>query len=636
MVMEQDNTDSQDQHQSPRWALMLGSLGVVYGDIGTSPLYALRECFSGAHGVPLNPSNILGVISLIVWTLTVLVSVKYLTFVMRANNRGEGGILALISLMQRSAGDAAANRRRDWVLVMGVFGASLLYGDGMITPAITVLGAIEGLGVAAPQLHYFVVPISVVVLIGLFYFQRHGTEKIGNIFGPVMLVWFMVLALLGIRGVFMAPEVLKALSPHYAILFLAENTKIAFVVLGAVFLVVTGAEALYADMGHFGLRPIRMAWFSVAFPALVLNYFGQGALLLSNPAAVQNPFYMLAPSWAVYGLVALSTAAAVIASQALITGAYSLTMQAIQLGLLPRLRILHTSHSTRGQIYMPQVNWFLMISCLGLVLSFRSSSSLAAAYGIAVSLTMLITTCLFYWAARNLWKWPVWLSLLVCSVFMVVEVAFVAANSLKFFQGGWFPVVVGGILCVCMTTWRTGRKILRERLAGSNMPFDLFLEDLAANPPRRVPGTAIFLSGSGAGTPLALLHNLKHNQVLHEQVIILTILTDDGPYVRDARRLEIEHPQPDIHRLVARFGFMEQPDIPLLLDQAVREKGLKLNMQRTTFFLSRETIRSGRARDMSLWRRQIFATLSRNAQSATAFFNLPANRVVELGMQVEL
>lgn len=615
---------------------MLGSLGVVYGDIGTSPLYSLRECFSGTHGVPLTPSNILGVISLIAWTLTVLVSVKYLTFVMRADNRGEGGILALLSLMQRASGDPGAGRRRDWILVLGVFGAALLYGDGMITPAITVLGAVEGLSVATPQLHAFVLPLTMLVLIGLFSFQRHGTEKIGNIFGPVMLFWFVALALLGIRGVFMSPEVVAALSPHYAILFLAENTKVAFVVLGAVFLVVTGAEALYADMGHFGLRPIRAAWFSVAFPALVLNYLGQGALLLKNPAAVENPFYLLAPSWGVYPLVALSTAAAVIASQALISGAYSLTMQAIQLGLLPRLRIQHTSQSTRGQIYMPQVNWFLMISCLGLVLSFQSSSRLAAAYGIAVSMTMLITTFLFYWAARHLWKWPVWLALLVCLGFMTVEAAFVGANILKFLQGGWFPLVVGAILCTCMTTWRTGRQILRQRLAVSSMPFDLFLADLEQSPPRRVPGTAVFLSGSSTGIPLALLHNLKHNQVLHEQVILLTIQTSDAPYVSPVRRLEVEHPHPDIYRLIGRFGFMEQPDIPELLVQAGQEKGLKLNMQRTTFFLSRETIRTGKAKDMALWRRQLFGALSRNAQAATAFFNLPANRVVELGMQVEL
>jgi len=634
--MEQVNTDSTGQSHNHRWALMLGSLGVVYGDIGTSPLYALRECFSGPHGTSVIPGNVLGVISLIVWTLTGMVSIKYLTFVMRANNRGEGGILALLSLMHRSSGDLKNAPRKDWILVLGVFGAALLYGDGMITPAITVLGAIEGLSVATPQLHSFVLPLTLIVLIAVFSVQRQGTERIGKIFGPVMLAWFLTLAILGLRGIFLAPQTLWALSPHYAVLFLAENTRIAFVVLGAVFLVVTGAEALYADMGHFGLAPIRSAWFAVAFPALVLNYLGQGALLLTNPAAVANPFFMLAPPWAVYILVALSTAAAVIASQALITGAYSLTMQAIQLGLLPRLRILHTSHSTQGQIYMPQVNWFLMVACLGLVLSFQSSSRLAAAYGIAVSLTMLITTFLFYWVARHLWKWPAWLVVLVCGGFTVVEASFVGANSLKFLQGGWFPLVIGAALCICMTTWRTGRKILHQRLASANIPFDLFVTDLEQNPPRRVPGTAIFLSGSSKGTPLALLHNLKHNQVLHEQVIILTLSATDEPYIPAHQRLELEQPHPDIHRVIGRFGFMEQPDVPSLLDQAVREKGLKINMQRTTFFLSRESIRMGQAKDLALWRRRLFSMMSRNAQTATAFFNLPANRVVELGMQVEL
>ncbi|HWI56663.1 MAG TPA: potassium transporter Kup, partial [Bacillota bacterium] len=605
-----------------------------YGDIGTSPLYALRECFTGPHGVEPSPHHVLGVISLIVWVLTSIVSIKYIGFVLRANNRGEGGILALLALVQQGS-PVTAKRRLGLLLLLGVFGAALLYGDGMITPAITVLGAVEGLEVATPLFKPWVLPIAVVVLVVLFSFQRHGTGRIGSVFGPVMMVWFVVLGLLGIRGIWHAPQILLALSPHHAVGFLLENTRQAFAVLGAVFLVVTGAEALYADMGHFGLNPIRRAWFAVAFPALLLNYFGQGALLLTHPAAVKNPFYLLAPDWAVYGLVLLATFAAVIASQALISGAYSLTMQAIQMGLLPRISIRHTSHATIGQIYIPQVNWVLMLACVGLVLSFESSSRLAGAYGIAVSLTMLITTILFYAAARWLWQWPVWLAALVCVFFFALELTFVAANSLKLLQGGWFPLAVGTLLCTAMMTWRTGRRVLRDRLSGNQLPFELFLQDLATNPIQRVPGTAVFLSGNPKGTPLALLHNLKHNKVLHQHIIILTIVTLDVPYVSEKDRLQVEHPREDIHRVIGRYGFMEQADVPQLLASG-RSQNLSFDMQTTTFFLSRETIIPGHAHDMALWRRRLFSALSRNAQPVTAFFKLPANRVVELGMQVEL
>jgi KUP system potassium uptake protein len=620
--------------QGRQWALMIGSLGVVYGDIGTSPLYALRECFGPAHGVEATPAHVLGIISLVFWTLTLIVSVKYLAFVMRANNRGEGGILALLALLHQG-GEATRGKLMGRVLILGVFGAALLYGDGMITPAITVLSAVEGLEVATPLFKPYLLPISATILVVLFSMQRHGTGRIGIIFGPVMVIWFVTLALLGLRSAVQTPGIFAALNPYHALHFLFENPRQSFVVLGAVFLAVTGVEALYADMGHFGATPIRRAWFAVAFPGLVLNYFGQGALILRDPAAVQNPFYLLAPSWAVYWLVGLATLAAVIASQALISGTYSITMQGIQMGLMPRMKIRHTSQSAMGQIYVPTVNWALMVACVGLVLGFRSSSDLASAYGIAVSLTMLITTALFYAAARHLWRWPALVAGGVAGIFFLIELAFVCANGLKVLNGGWFPLLIGLLFSVSMLTWSLGRKTLRERLAGNYLPFDLFLQDLSANPPQRVPGIAVFLSGNPAGTPLALLHNLKHNKVLHEHVIILSILNRDVPHVAEAERLKVEQLRPDIFRLTGYYGFMEQPDIPELLE-LLDPKQLPFEMMKATFFLSRETIIPGRKKGMAFWRKQVFAALSRNAQPVTAYFNLPANRVVELGMQVEL
>ena len=623
-----------NEPQGRPWALVIGSLGVVYGDIGTSPLYALRECFGPAHGVAATPAHVLGIVSLVVWTLTLIVSVKYLVFVMRANNRGEGGILALLALLHQG-GDATRGKLMGRVLILGAFGAALLYGDGMITPAITVLSAIEGLEVATPLFKPFVLPISVGILLLLFSLQRHGTGRIGNIFGPVMVIWFLVLAVLGLRSAVQTPGIFTALNPWHAIHFLFENPRQSFVVLGAVFLSVTGVEALYADMGHFGATPIRRAWFGVAFPGLVLNYFGQGALILRDATAVKNPFYLLAPSWAVYWLVGLATLAAVIASQALITGTYSLTMQGIQMGLLPRMKIRHTSQSAMGQIYVPSVNWALMLACIGLVLGFRSSSSLASAYGIAVSLTMLITTALFYAAARHLWKWPVALAAGVAGFFFLIELAFACANALKVLSGGWFPLLVGLLFSLCMLTWSLGRKTLRDRLSGNFLPFDVFLQDLEVNPPQRVPGIAVFLSGNPTGTPLALLHNLKHNKVLHDRVMILSILSRDVPHVAEEDRLKVEQLRPDIFRLTGYYGFMEQPDVPKLLKKL--DPGiLPFDMMKATFFLSRESIIPGRKKGMAFWRKQLFAALSRNAQPVTAYFNLPANRVVELGMQVEL
>ena len=612
--------------------LMVGALGVVYGDIGTSPLYALRECFHGAHSVGVSPESVLGILSLIFWSLIAIVSVKYLVFVLRADNKGEGGILSLLAL---AFGDSPNSGRRRGILVgLGVFGAALLYGDGMLTPCVTVLGAVEGLEVATPLFAPYVVPLTIVILITLFAFQRVGTGGMGLAFGPVTVVWFAVLAALGVRGILMAPEVLGALSPHHAVFFLLNNGSTAFVVLGAVFLSVTGAEALYADLGHFGARPIRRAWFAVVFPALMLNYLGQGALLLRDPSAAVNPFFKLAPQWALYPLVILATMAAVIASQALISGAFSISMQAIQLGYLPRMEIRHTSAHERGQIYLPFINWLLMLSCVALVLGFQSSSRLAAAYGIAVTLTMIITTILFYFAAQKLWGWSALRAGLLCGVFMVLEVAFFAANALKIAHGGWFPLAIGALLFTVMTTWKTGRRLLGQRLAASVLPLEMFIQSIAQDPPHRVKGTAVFMSGNPHGTPLALLHNLKHNRVLHQRAVLLTVNVIEAPHVNAEERVKVEELGHGLYRVMARCGFMERVTIAELIAACV-PLGLELRESETTFFLSRETILPSARPGMAIWRERLFAFLSRNAQPATAFFNLPANRVVELGMQVE-
>jgi KUP system potassium uptake protein len=612
---------------------MVAALGVVYGDIGTSPLYALRGCFHGDHAISPTRDNVIGVLSLILWSLVIIVSIKYLTFVMRANHKGEGGILTLLSLAFPNR-DARIRSRR-FLIGLAVFGAALLYGDGIITPAISVLSAVEGLKVATPFFEPYVIPITVGVLIGLFSFQHIGTGKVGRIFGPVTLLWFVSLAVLGIKGIIQSPEVLAAINPLDGIRFLVRNGAQSFIVLGAVFLVVTGAEALYADMGLFGIGPIRLAWFVLVLPALLLNYFGQGALLLVNPEAAQNPFYLLCPPWALYPMVALATMATVIASQALISGTFSLTMQAIQLGYFPRMEIRHTSSDKRGQIYLPHVNWALMLACIGLVLGFRSSDALLAAYGIAVTLTMVITTILFYFAARRLWKWNVWKARLLCGSFLFLELAFCGANLLKVAHGGWFPLVVSAAIYTLMSTWRTGRRLLRDRLQSSFLPFDLFLEDVLRHSPLRVPGTAVFMSGNSAGTPLALLHNLKHNKVLHRRIVILTIATDEMPHVDSEQRIQVETPQEGFYRVTGHYGFMEEPNVPQLLE-ACKDHGLEVRPEETTFFLSRETILATKNPGMAIWRERLFAILSRNAQPATAFFGLPANRVVELGMQVEL
>jgi KUP system potassium uptake protein len=616
-------------------ALGLGALGVVYGDIGTSPLYALRTCFSPHGGVAPTHDNVLGLLSLIFWSLILIVSVKYLAFVMRADNRGEGGILALLALTFPER-ERVSSTRTLWVLIAaGVFGAALLYGDGLITPAITVLGAVEGLEVVTPHLKPYVVPLTILILVAIFSVQRVGTGSVGRIFGWVMLAWFITIALLGLKQIFRVPEVWLAINPVYAFKFFEANGFTGFHQLGAVFLVLTGAEALYADMGHFGKRPIRTAWFALVLPALFLNYLGQGALVLENPEAAGNPFFRLAPSWALYPLVALATAAAVIASQALISGSFSLTMQAVQLGYMPRVAIEHTSSSERGQIYIPWINWVLMVACIGLVLGFRSSENLAAAYGIAVVLTMIITTLLLFFAARRVWKWKPWPAGILCAIFLTAELAFLGANLAKVGHGGWFPLVVGIIGFTLMSTWKTGRRRLRQRLINSLLPIEDFLKDVAETKPLRVPGTAIFLAGNPDGTPAALTHNFKHNRIIHKRVVLLTILTEEIPYVEPERRLTVKELGEEFYRVIGRYGFMEEPDAQAIL-KLCKPFGLNFREMETTFFLSRETIIPTERRGLAKWRKRIFALMARNAQPANAYFRLPPNRVVELGLQIEI
>ncbi|MEP6663318.1 MAG: potassium transporter Kup [Verrucomicrobiota bacterium] len=617
-----------------RAGLILGAMGIVYGDIGTSPLYALRECFHGEHGIPVAPANIFGVLSLIFWTLIIIVSIKYLLFVMRADKGGEGGILSLFSTSFPGRHDAKTSVANKIFIGLAIFGAALLYGDGMITPAISVLSAVEGLSEVTLFFKPYIIPITLVVIVVLFSFQRIGTANVAKIFGPITLFWFVTIGVLGLREIAYEPRIFAALNPRWAFYFFQQNGFAAFVVLGSVFLVVTGAEALYADMGHFGKRPIRRAWAYVVLPALLLNYFGQGALLLLHPEAAESPFYRLAPAWALLPLVILATFSTVIASQAMISGTFSLTMQAIQLGYSPRMEIAHTSQTTRGQIYIKRVNWLLMAACIALVLGFGSSSNLAAAYGVAVSLTMLITTVLFYTVARKIWRWNIWAAAIPCGIFLIIELAFFGSNLLKVQHGGWFPLFVGLLIFIVMTTWKTGRDILGQKLRAGSLPLHLFLEDVEARPPLRVSGTAVFLYGNSEGTPLALLHNLKHNKVLHERVVILTICTEQIPYVEEANRVSVEKMGNEFFRVRGFYGFIEEPNVPELLRTC--EKDLPLKEATTTYFLSHETLIATSRPGMAIWREKLFALLTRNAQPASTFFHLPANRVVELGMQVEL
>ena len=615
------------------FVISLAALGVVYGDIGTSPLYALRECFHGPHGIAPLPANILGVLSLIFWALVIVISIKYLVFVLRADNHGEGGILSLTALATPIK--PSGRSEHTFLIMVGIFGAALLYGDGIITPAISVLSAVEGLSVATPVLSHFVVPFTIAILVGLFLFQSHGTAKVGKIFGPIMLVWFAALAVLGIAQIVRHPSVLVAVNPLYASEFFIHNGWHGFLILGAVFLVVTGGEALYADMGHFGTRPIRLVWFTVVLPGLLLNYFGQGALLLEDAEAAHNPFYRLAPGWALYPMIVLATSAAVIASQAVISGAFSLTMQAVQLGFSPRLKINHTSTREYGQIYIPAVNWALMLGCIAIVLGFRTSSNLAAAYGVAVTSTMVITTVLFYVVARRLWGWSVLLVAPLALFFLIIDVAFFGANIIKVADGGWFPLLLAWAVFTVLTTWKTGRRILNERIQSESRPLEEFLEEIEKHPPRRVPGTAIFMNGNASRTPPALLHNLEHNKVLHKRVLFLTVKTKLVPFVPVEERVETETLGNGFYRLKVYYGFMEDPDIPHVLAR-VQVQGLTYDRTDTTYFLGRETIIAAKRPGMALWREKLFSVIAHNATSATAYFCLPPDRVVEMGEQIEI
>ena len=631
-----DGVDPNGQVRNPRGRylalLSLTALGIVYGDIGTSPLYALRESFHFYHLAP-TAANVLGVLSLILWSLVLVISVKYAVFVLRADNRGEGGILALTALVTPVGATRRGGRR---VLIMlGLFGTALLYGDGMITPVISVLGAVEGLEVATPFFEPYIIPIAIIILIGLFLMQSRGTASVGRIFGPVTLAWFLMLAVLGTGWILREPGVLASVNPLHAGRFFAANGIGGMLVLGSVFLVVTGGEALYADMGHFGRRPIRLAWFAVVLPALMLNYWGQGALLLRRPEAVENPFYNMAPEWFIYPQVALATMAAVIASQALISGAFSLTMQAVQLGYLPRVQIRHTSAREMGQIYIPSVNWILLASCVGLVLGFRSSSNIAAAYGVAVTTTMVVTTILLAVVQRDRWKWGMGSVAAFAAFFLLIDLSFWGANIVKVPNGGWFPLVVGAAVFVVMTTWKKGRQILARRLTEATLPWDFFVKDMAMTPPQRIPGTAVFMYGNPEGTPPALLHSLKHYRVLHETVVLLTIGTAEVPHVTAEERATVENLGHGFFRIVLEYGFMDEPDVPVALAR-VRTEGLDLSPARTSFFLGRETLIASGRPGMTPWREHLFALMSRNARTATSFFGLPPDRVVELGAQIEL
>ena len=613
-------------------AMALGALGVVYGDIGTSPLYSVQVTF-GEQGIPVSADNVLGVLSLIFWSLVMVVSLKYVVFIMRADNKGEGGIMALMALAQRGARDNVTLRRV--IVVLGLFGASLFYGDGVITPAVSILSAVEGVKVAAPALDRWVVPITLVIVVVLFAVQRGGTARMGAAFGPIMVLWFATLAALGLYQIAQEPGVVYALNPWHAIVFFRDNGAHAFLALGGVVLCLTGAEALYADMGHFGKKPIRIAWFGYVSPALVLNYFGQGALLLHKPDAVSNPFYLMVPEGLLYPMIALATVATIIASQAVITGAFSMTREAIQLGFAPRMAIKHTSKETQGQIFLPWVNGTLMVLILGAVVGFRSSENLAAAYGIAVTGTMAITTCLALVVARRLWGWNRALVVLAGVVFLIIDVAFFSANAIKIEHGGWFPLVLGLVSFLIMSTWRKGRELVLRELRQGGLALEPFIESVTAHPPLRVPGTAVFLTANVNAVPNAMLHNLKHNKVLHERNILMTVETLDTPVAEYGERTEITALGHDFYRVVLRYGFAEDPDIPMSM-QNCEAKGLGFDMMDTTFFLSRENVIASAGRGMPMWRDKLFAFLTRNASPATAFFRIPGNRMIELGTQVEI
>lgn len=614
-------------------ALTAGALGVVFGDIGTSPLYALKECFHAAHGLAISHDNVVGILSLIFWSLTIVVSLKYIAFIMRADNNGEGGIMALLALALRAQYKHAW--LRPWLIGIGLFGAALFFGDGMITPAISVLSAVEGLNVVSPGLDQFVIPITLAVLLSLFLIQSKGTGSVGALFGPVMLVWFSTLAILGLINIQLFPQVLELVNPYWAYNFITSNPFAAFITLGAVVLTITGGEALYADMGHFGRKPIRRAWFFLVFPALLLNYCGQGALLLSDPTAIENPFYRLAPEWGLYPLIFLATLATVIASQAVISGVFSIAKQAMLLGYLPRFEVRHTSAQEMGQIYIPFFNWVLLGTIALLVVTFKSSSNLASAYGIAVTMTMICDALLVLVVVYKLWGWNKWLAALVVLPFLIVDFAFFAATSLKITQGGWFPLLIGSSAFFIMATWKKGRDILTDRLNAETMPLNLFVNSIGASVGQTVPGTAIFMTGSHHYVPHALLHNLKHNKVIHERNVLLTLVTHDVPEIESRDRLHIEKIAHEFYLVTAAYGFKEQPDIPALFELSATF-GLNFDMMDTSFFVSRERLIASGRNGMSRWRERIFVAMARNALSATDFFRIPTNRVVELGTQVIL
>lgn len=622
-------SDPQEKKKLP--AMLLGAIGVVYGDIGTSPLYALKETFAGHHPLPLIEANVLGVLSVMFWTIMLLVSIKYVIVIMRADNRGEGGSLALLALVSEIIQDKPKTR---WVITaLGLFAAALFYGDSMITPAISVLSAVEGLNVVAPQFSNYIIPITIFILTVLFFVQKRGTGAVGMVFGPIMIAWFSCLGLLGLLSIVQSPDVMLALNPVYAVDFVMSSPHTAFLTLGAVVLAVTGGEALYTDMGHFGKLPIRLTWFGFVLPALVLNYFGQGALLLSNPHAIENPFYLLAPSWALMPMVLLATAAAVIASQAVISGAFSVASQSVQMGFLPRMEIRQTSDKARGQIYVPFTNWTLYLAIIFLILSFQSSSNLAAAYGIAVTGTMMIDTLLISFIIISVWRWNLLFALPLICTFLLVDVAYFLANAIKIPQGGWFPLGIALMSFTVLTTWKLGRSLLSGEIARQSVPIQVILDN--ADSIRRIEGTAVFLTTLGEGAPSALLHNLKHNQVLHERNILLTLIVGDKPYVTKSNRLQVDDIGKGFYRVKIFYGFMQTPDVPAALELCDKWD-LPIDLMTTSFFVSRALIVSSPNPGMSRWREQLFLALSRNAMNAAEFFKIPANRVIEMGTRIEI
>jgi KUP system potassium uptake protein len=633
MTQEMGSKNMQADKNSRLMKMSLAALGIVFGDIATSPIYAIRECFHGEYGIVPTHGNIMGVLSLMFWALIMIVGLKYLIFVFRADNKGEGGVIALTALLRGKTNRPSENRGKLSIVGLGIFAACLLYGDGMITPAISVMSAVEGIGIVIPVLESYVIPVTIVILFGLFLIQRRGTAKVGGLFGPVILIWLVFLGITGGIQIFRAPQIFAAVLPWHAIQFLILNKIHGFVVLGAVFLVVTGTEALYADMGHFGKRPIRLTWFAVVFPALILNYFGQGALLLGNPEVARHPFYAMVPSWAMWPTVLLATLATIIASQAVISGAFSLTRQAIQLGYLPRLKIQHTSAAQIGQIYIAPVNWMLMVCTILLVIGFQSSSKLAAAYGVAVTSTMLITTTLFFLVARKRWQWPLFWAAPLAGLFFLVDVPFFIANLSKVLHGAWFPLAIGAVFYTVMQTWAKGRHILSEQLHKIMPPVHQFIVDLSNHPPTKIDKHAVFLSGTPHTVPVALAKNVKHNGIIHNRTVLLHFRVEDIPRVPNLEKIKTEKLGSGFYRIIARYGFMEDPELNNALTLA-HGQGLDLDMKNTSFYLGREKLVAGKNSKMARWRTNMFIFMSRNAADAGSFFNLPAEKVIEIGVQL--